>query len=41
MKEAQYLLLPGPTPIPARVKRAMTQPMINHRGPEFKRYWKK
>ena len=32
----QYLLLPGPTPIPERVTRAMSQPMVNHRGPEFK-----
>lgn len=32
----QYLLLPGPTPIPERVMRAMSQPMVNHRGPEFK-----
>jgi len=36
MKGAQYLLLPGPTPIPQRVARAMDRPMINHRGPEFK-----
>lgn len=32
----QYLLLPGPTPIPERVIRAMSKPMVNHRGPEFK-----
>ncbi len=32
----QYLLLPGPTPIPDRVLRAMNRPMINHRGPEFR-----
>lgn len=32
----QYLLLPGPTPLPERVVRAMGQPMINHRGPGFK-----
>ncbi|PKM78767.1 MAG: aminotransferase [Firmicutes bacterium HGW-Firmicutes-15] len=36
MKGAQYLLLPGPTPIPQRVARAMDRPMINHRGPVFK-----
>lgn len=36
MKSAQYLLIPGPTPIPLRVARAMDRPMINHRGPEFK-----
>ncbi|MDD4172000.1 MAG: alanine--glyoxylate aminotransferase family protein [Syntrophomonas sp.] len=36
MKGAQYLLIPGPTPIPLRVARAMDRPMINHRGPEFR-----
>lgn len=32
----QYLLLPGPTPLPERIVRAMSRPMINHRGPEFR-----
>lgn len=36
MKGAQYLLLPGPTPVPLRVARAMDRPMINHRGIEFR-----
>lgn len=36
MKGEQYLLLPGPTPVPDRVLRAMSKPMINHRGPEFR-----
>ncbi len=36
MKGAPYLLIPGPTPIPLRVARAMDRPMINHRGPEFR-----
>jgi aspartate aminotransferase-like enzyme len=31
----QYLHLPGPTPVPERILRAMNRPMINHRGPEF------
>jgi aspartate aminotransferase-like enzyme len=30
------LRIPGPTPVPTRVQRAMDVPMINHRGPEFK-----
>ncbi len=34
--EQQYLLLPGPTPVPPSVLRAMSKPMINHRGPEFR-----
>jgi len=33
----QFLLLPGPTPVPERVMRAMSKPVINHRGPEFKK----
>lgn len=32
---SEYLLIPGPTPIPERITRAMQQPMINHRGPAF------
>lgn len=36
MKGEQFLLLPGPTPVPERVVRAMSKPMINHRGPEFR-----
>ncbi len=29
------LRVPGPTPLPERVTRAMSAPMIDHRGPEF------
>jgi aspartate aminotransferase-like enzyme len=29
------LRIPGPTPLPERVVRAMDAPMIDHRGPEF------
>jgi aspartate aminotransferase-like enzyme len=29
------LRIPGPTPIPDRVARAMSRPMVDHRGPEF------
>src|SRR5215472_3017299 len=31
----QQLRIPGPTPVPQRVVRAASQPMIDHRGPEF------
>ena len=31
----QQLRIPGPTPIPERVVRAGSRPMIDHRGPEF------
>lgn len=36
MHESQYLALPGPTAIPPRVLRAMSTPMVDHRGPVFK-----
>jgi aspartate aminotransferase-like enzyme len=35
-REKQYLQLPGPTPVPPRVLRALSEPMINHRGGEFR-----
>jgi len=34
-EERQLIMLPGPTNVPDRVMRAMTKPIINHRGPEF------
>jgi aspartate aminotransferase-like enzyme len=36
MAPTPQLRIPGPTPVPDRVNRAMAAPMINHRGPEFK-----
>src|ERR1051326_3756484 len=32
-----FLNIPGPTPLPDRVLRAMDMPIIDHRGPEFAR----
>ncbi|API91197.1 class V aminotransferase [Virgibacillus pantothenticus] len=34
--DKQLLRIPGPTPIPPSVQRAMSQPMIGHRGQEMK-----
>ena len=31
----EQLRIPGPTPVPEEVLKAMAKPMINHRGPEF------
>ena len=31
----QYLLIPGPTPLPDEVLAASAKQMLNHRGPEF------
>jgi alanine-glyoxylate transaminase/serine-glyoxylate transaminase/serine-pyruvate transaminase len=36
-----FLHIPGPSPLPDRVLRAMDTPMIDHRGPEFARLAKK
>ncbi len=32
-----FLQIPGPTPVPDRILRAMAQPTIDHRGPEFQK----
>jgi alanine-glyoxylate transaminase/serine-glyoxylate transaminase/serine-pyruvate transaminase len=36
-----FLHIPGPTPLPDRVLRAMDTPIIDHRGPEFARLAKR
>jgi alanine-glyoxylate transaminase/serine-glyoxylate transaminase/serine-pyruvate transaminase len=36
-----FLHIPGPTPLPDRVLRAMDTPMIDHRGPEFSKLTKR
>lgn len=40
MLNKNYLLVPGPTPIPERVQNAMHIQMVNHRGPVFKAAFK-
>jgi alanine-glyoxylate transaminase/serine-glyoxylate transaminase/serine-pyruvate transaminase len=35
MAGRDFLFIPGPTHIPARILRALSQPMIDHRGPDF------
>jgi aspartate aminotransferase-like enzyme len=35
MSFTTQLRIPGPTPLPERVVRAMNRPLIDHRGPEF------
>ncbi|MGI6575850.1 MAG: pyridoxal-phosphate-dependent aminotransferase family protein [bacterium] len=34
-KEKQYLFIPGPTPVPPAVVRAMTRPIVGHRSNDF------
>jgi aspartate aminotransferase-like enzyme len=37
--EKRYLMTPGPTPAPPEVLAAIAQPVIHHRGPDFKRLY--
>src|SRR3954468_14983732 len=36
-----FLQIPGPSPVPDRILRAMDRPVIDHRGPEFAKLAKK
>src|ERR1700687_2681634 len=36
-----FLQIPGPTPLPDRILRAMDTPIIDHRGPEFSKLTKR
>ena len=36
MSEKRYLFTPGPTPVPPEVLAAIAQPMVHHRGPDFR-----
>ncbi|BCJ89656.1 serine--glyoxylate aminotransferase [Terrihabitans soli] len=36
-----FLQIPGPTPVPDRILRAMDMPVLDHRGPEFQRLGKR
>lgn len=35
MEKRQFLQIPGPTNVPDRILRALSKPLINHRGEEF------
>jgi aspartate aminotransferase-like enzyme len=35
----RYLMTPGPTPVPPAVLAAMAEPVIHHRGPDFRRIY--
>jgi aspartate aminotransferase-like enzyme len=37
--EKRYLMTPGPTPSPPEVLAAIAQPVIHHRGPDYKRLY--
>ena len=34
--EKRYLFTPGPTPVPPRVLAALAEPVLHHRGPDFR-----
>ena len=34
--EKRYLFTPGPTPVPPAVLAAMAEPIVHHRGPDFR-----
>src|SRR5689334_22482267 len=36
MTKPYRLRLPGPTAVPSEVQAAIAQPVVNHRGPEFR-----
>ena len=36
MADKRYLMTPGPTPVPPEVLAAMSQPIVHHRGPDFR-----
>jgi aspartate aminotransferase-like enzyme len=36
MLQKRYLLTPGPTPVPPEVLAALAEPVIHHRGPDFR-----
>jgi aspartate aminotransferase-like enzyme len=35
----RYLFTPGPTPVPGEVLAALAEPVLHHRGPDFKRIY--
>jgi aspartate aminotransferase-like enzyme len=37
--EKRYLMTPGPTPAPPEVLAAIAQPVLHHRGPDYKRLY--
>lgn len=41
MKQTDFLMIPGPTPLPDAVREALARPAIGHRSPEFKEVLKR
>ena len=41
MADKRYLLAPGPTPVPPEVLAAGAEPVLHHRGPDFRSLMKR
>ncbi|MGB9846339.1 MAG: pyridoxal-phosphate-dependent aminotransferase family protein, partial [Desulfotomaculales bacterium] len=41
MRDKQYLLIPGPTPVPPSVQAAMAKPVFGHRSEDFARLYER
>jgi serine---pyruvate transaminase len=41
MPEKRYLMTPGPTPVPPQVLAALAEPMIHHRGRDFRETYRR
>jgi aspartate aminotransferase-like enzyme len=41
MASKQYLFAPGPTPVPPQVLAAMAEPMVHHRGADFREVYER
>ena len=41
MAEKRYLMTPGPTPVPAEVLAALAEPVIHHRGRDFREIYRR
>ncbi|HVV58000.1 MAG TPA: alanine--glyoxylate aminotransferase family protein [Gaiellaceae bacterium] len=39
--EKRYLFTPGPTPVPPEVLAAMAEPIVHHRGPDFREIYER
>src|SRR5712691_973188 len=37
--QKRYLMTPGPTPVPPEVLAALAEPVVHHRGPDFRRIY--
>ena len=41
MATKKYLFAPGPTPVPPQVLAAMAEPIVHHRGADFRKVYER